>query len=60
MPDAQPAHLRHFKTSTDMTIHKRASVQPTHDVKQGCPLSPLLFSISINGIGRITEGATGA
>eukprot|EP00983_Pelagomonas_calceolata_P030851 969359-Pelagomonas_calceolata.AAC.1 len=39
---------------------KRASVQPTHSVKQGCPLSPLLFSIYVNDIGRITEGETGA
>eukprot|EP00983_Pelagomonas_calceolata_P021771 682462-Pelagomonas_calceolata.AAC.1 len=39
---------------------KRASVQPTHNVKQGFPLSPLLFSIYVNDIGCITEGATGA
>eukprot|EP00983_Pelagomonas_calceolata_P037087 1136180-Pelagomonas_calceolata.AAC.1 len=39
---------------------KRASVQPTRGVKQRCPLSPLLFSIYINGIGWITEGETGA
>eukprot|EP00983_Pelagomonas_calceolata_P006649 218450-Pelagomonas_calceolata.AAC.1 len=39
---------------------KRVSVQPKHGVKQGCPLSPLLLSIYVNDIGRITEGATGA
>eukprot|EP00983_Pelagomonas_calceolata_P023434 738093-Pelagomonas_calceolata.AAC.1 len=39
---------------------KRASFQPTHSVKQGCLLSPILFSIYANDVGHITEGATGA
>eukprot|EP00983_Pelagomonas_calceolata_P009970 323354-Pelagomonas_calceolata.AAC.1 len=39
---------------------KQASVQPTHSVKQGCKLSPLLISIYVNDTGCITEGETGA
>jgi hypothetical protein len=36
---------------------KSAAVQPLFVVKQECPLSPLLFSIYLNGIDSVTDGA---
>ena len=37
-----------------------ATVQPFFDVIQECPLSPLLFSIYLNDINSVTDGAQGA
>jgi len=39
---------------------KTARVHPTCGVKQGCPLSPLFFSLYINDIDDIAEGVSGA
>ncbi len=40
--------------------HKAARFKPTVGVTQGCPSSPLLFSLHVNDIGTIAEGVQGA
>ena len=38
---------------------RRANVQPSSGVKQGCPLFPLLFSIHLNDVDSLAEGVQG-
>jgi len=53
-------NLYHADEYTLLDGDKRAFVQPTFGVKQGCPLSPLLFSIYLNDIDSVAEGIQGA
>ena len=55
--------LKHLYIADQYTLldrYKSATLQPSLGVKQGCPLSPQLFSIYLNDIDSVTDGAQGA
>eukprot|EP00983_Pelagomonas_calceolata_P012061 386955-Pelagomonas_calceolata.AAC.1 len=52
-PYSPPQYPKNFVSQRQLHLvdgDKQAYVRPTYGVEQGCPISPLLFSIYLNDI----------